>query len=318
MYRIIMQKVLRAVEQNNIRISFEPHEKHIISLLFKKTKHADRFFNLVSPETVLKAWRNAVANYWSSFTKKRKSVRPPVTKEIKELILKFKKENLTWGSRRIRDELKNLFINVSHETISKIIQHHRKIGVIKPTLAWKRFLSSHWETLFACDSFTIDTFGYKRFYVFFIIEIKTRKIVQYAVTASPNIHFLRNQFSVFEYEHPEATLIHDNSSELKWFPYSQYNIKHITTVPYSPNMNAYAERFIRSFRQECLNFFIIFTYNQLYRIIKSYVDYYNNYRPHQGINGIPNGLLKECFSTGAIKQKPLVFGLHNHYYRQAA
>jgi transposase InsO family protein len=318
MYCIIIQKVLRVVEQNNIRISFEPHEKHIISLLFKQTKHADRFFNLVSPETVLKAWRYAVANYWSSFSKKRKPGRPPVTKEIKELIIKLKKENLTWGARRIRDELEKLFINVSHETINKIIQHYRKIGVIKPTLAWKRFLSSHWETLFACDSFTVDTFGFKRFYVFFIMEIKTRKIVQCAVTANPDIKFLRNQFSVFEQEHPNSTLIHDNSSELKWFPYSQYNFKHVATVPYSPNMNAYAERFVRSFRQECLNFFIIFTYSQLCRITKSYVDYYNNYRPHQGLKGIPNNLPKECSTTGVIRQKPLLFGLHNHYYRQAA
>jgi transposase InsO family protein len=145
------------------------------------------------------------------------------------------------------------------------------------------------------------------------MEIKTRKIVQYAVTASPNIQFLHNQFSVFEHEHPGATLIHDNSGELKWFPYKQYNIKHVAIVPYSPNMNAYAERFVRSVRQDCLNYFIIFTYGQLNRIIKSYVDLYNNYRPHQGINGLP----KECSTTGVIKQKPLLFGLHNHYYREA-
>jgi transposase InsO family protein len=318
MYRIIIQKVLRVVEQNNIRNSFEPHEKYIISLLFEQTEHAERFFTLVSPETVLKIWKNAIANYWASFTKKRKPGRPPVTKEIKELIIKLKKENLTWGSRRIKDELEKLFITVSHQTISKIIQHYRKNGCIKPNLSWKRFLSSHWETLFACDFFTVDTFGFKRFYVFFIMEIKTRKIAQYSITASPNIHFLRNQFSVFEHEHPNSTLIHDNSSELKWFPYSQYNFKHIATIPYSPNMNAYAERFIRSVRQECLNFFIIFSYNQLFKIIKGYIGYYNNYRPHQGLDGIPYGLPKECSTTGAIRQKPLVFGLYNHYYRQAA
>ncbi|MDR2972855.1 MAG: hypothetical protein LBU83_13175, partial [Bacteroidales bacterium] len=48
-----------------------------------------------------------------------------------------------------------------------------------------------------------------------------------------NIQFLRNQFSVFEYEHPNSILIHDNSNELKWFPYSQYNFKDIAAVPYS-------------------------------------------------------------------------------------
>jgi transposase InsO family protein len=130
--------------------------------------------------------------------------------------------------------------------------------------------------------------------------------------------FLRNQLSEFGYEYPNSTLIHDNSGELKWFPYECYNIKHVAIVPYSPNMNAYAERFVRSIRNECLDWFIIFTYNQLHRIVKSYIDYYNSYRPHQGLKGIPNGLPEQLSKTGAIKQKSLLFGLHNHYYREAA
>jgi hypothetical protein len=67
-----------------------------------------------------------------------------------------------------------------------------------------------------------------------------------------------------------------------------------------------------------LDWFIIFTERQLRRIIKSYVDYYNNYRPHQGLKGIPNGLPEQLSKTGAIRQKPMLFGLHNHYYREAA
>ena len=83
-------------------------------------------------------------------------------------------------------------------------------------------------------------------------------------------------------------------------------------------MNAYAERFVRSIRQECLDHFIVFTYGQLHRIVKSYVDYYNNFRPHQGLKGIPSGPPGQGPETGDIKKKPLVFGLHNHYYREAA
>jgi transposase InsO family protein len=83
-------------------------------------------------------------------------------------------------------------------------------------------------------------------------------------------------------------------------------------------MNAYAERFVRSVRQECLDYFLIFTQGQLHRIIQSYIDYYNNYRPHQGLKGIPNGPPGGNPATGEIKQKLLLFGLHNHYYREAA
>jgi transposase InsO family protein len=81
-------------------------------------------------------------------------------------------------------------------------------------------------------------------------------------------------------------------------------------------MNAYAERFVRSLRQECLDHFVIFTETQLRNVLKSYIDYYNNYRPHQGLHGIPNALPVQA-GTGEIRKKPLVFGLHNHYYREA-
>jgi transposase InsO family protein len=83
-------------------------------------------------------------------------------------------------------------------------------------------------------------------------------------------------------------------------------------------MNAYAERFVCSIRQECLDYFVIFTEGQLQRIIHNYIDYYNNYRPHQGLKGIPNGPPESSKNIGAIKQKPLLFGLHNHYYRESA
>jgi transposase InsO family protein len=128
---------------------------------------------------------------------------------------------------------------------------------------------------------------------------------------------LRRQFFEFEYRYPGSYLIHDNSGELKWFPYSQYNIKDVRITPYSPNMNAYAERFVRSLRRECLDHFVIFTETQLRRVVKSYVDYYNNYRPHQGLRGIPNAPPEQP-QTGEIKRTPLVFGLHSHYYREVA
>jgi transposase InsO family protein len=135
--------------------------------------------------------------------------------------------------------------------------------------------------VFACDFCTVTAFGFVTFYVFFIIKLETRRIVHYNVTQNPNIRFLRNQFSEFEYRYPGAYLIHDNSGEQKWFPYDQYNTKDVGITPYSPDMNACAERFVRSLRQECLDHFVIFTENQLRNVLKSYIDYYNNYRSRQ-------------------------------------
>ena len=315
MHAITIKALIRILNQKGIRVRFEPHEKYIIASIFEGTEEAHKYFSFVSPKTILKYWKNAIAKHWS-YPHKTPG-RPPLPTTVKKLILKLKKENFLWGARRIRDELRKLSIEVSHETICKVIQHFRNPGDSRGSISWKRFLSSHWNSLFACDFFTTTTFSMVTWYVFFIIELKTRKIVQYGITTNPNRQFLRNQFSEFEYEYPDSTIIHDNSGELRWFPYEQYNFKNIRIVPYSPNMNAYAERFVRSIRQECLDHFVIFTYNQLRRLVKAYVDYYNNYRPHQGLKGIPNGPPKPSQGNGAIKQKPLLFGLHNHYYREA-
>ncbi|WP_168203512.1 integrase core domain-containing protein [Oceanispirochaeta crateris] len=225
----------------------------------------------------------------------------------------MKIDNYLWGCKRIQDELGKRSIDVSRETIRKVIQDYRKSGEIKPNYSWSRFLKAHWQSFYACDFFTVDTFRFKRFYVFFIIELKSRKIVHYNVTQNPNILFLRNQLSYFEELYPDSYLIHDNSGELKCFPYHEYEIEGVATTPYSPNLNAYAERFIRSVHQECLDWFIIFSEKQLRNILKSYMDYYNKFCPHQGINAIPEGNPPEI--SGKIIKTPILFGLHHHYYR---
>ena len=99
---------------------------------------------------------------------------------------------------------------------------------------------------------------------------------------------------------------------MKYFPYEEYEINGVVTTPYSPNMNVYAERFIRSVRQECLDWFVIFSEKQLRNILKSYVEYYNQFRPHQGLNAIPEGRPPDI--SGKIKRMLMLFGLHNHYY----
>jgi transposase InsO family protein len=310
------QHYKRYFTQHHIQSHFEAHEKQAVHTFFCKTNHAASFFSLIAPKTILSAWKNAIAHYWTQPHRNPRPGRPQVTREVRELIKKMKIENYLWGCRRIRDELAKLSISISHEAIRRIIQNYRNTGEIKPNLSWKRFLSAHWASLFACDFFTVTALGFITFYIFFIIELKSRKIIRTAVTTHPTIPFLRLQLSDFEYNHPGTFLIHDNSGELRYFPYREYKFTSIPITPYSPNMNAYAERFVRSVRTECLDYFIIFNENQLRRILKEYIFYYNNYRPHQGSNHIPNGPPDAITVSGKIMRKPFLFGLHNHYYRK--
>jgi len=222
-------------------------------------------------------------------------------------------------ARRIAHELKKVSFDVSHTTVSKYVTAFYRDGTLKPTQSWATFIKSHWNSLFACDFFTADIFGFKRFYVFFIIELATRKIVQHCCTDHPDIAFLRNRLSYFSEQYPNAYLVHDNSGELKYFPYSRYGIKGVATVPYAPNMNAYAERFVRSVREDCLYHFIIFNWRQLDNLVGQYVRYYNAQRPHQGLGGnIPAGRTPPPEGPCVVCKEPVLGGLHHHYYLKAA
>jgi len=59
---------------------------------------------------------------------------------------------------------------------------------------------------------------------------------------------------------------------------------HVIRTPFqAPNANAFAERWVRTIRQECLDHILILNANHLRRVLFEYADFYNSFRPHQGI-----------------------------------
>lgn len=229
----------------------------------------------------------------------------------------MKNRNLLWGCRRIQGELAKLGIHISRETVRNIINDFRKKGKIKRSLTWKKFLKMHVNSIYAMDFFTIDTILNKRFYVYFIIHHKTRQIVQFAVTEFPVREFVRQQIIEFENSfNSKAYMIRDRANAFN-LDYSQYNIEDICTPVKSPNLNPIAERFVGSVKREALDNFIIFNERQLRNILISYVKYYNFLRPHQGIDqNVPKGYEPQC--SGNVLKKPVLDGLHHHYYRKAS
>ncbi len=115
-------------------------------------------------------------------------------------------------------------------------------------------------------------------------------------------------------------LIHDNSPELKTFDYESYGTKDVSISTYAPNMNCFAERFIGSIlfpaRREALDCFVLFGERQIRRIVSLYIHFYNELRPHQGLDqGVPDGY--ESQEHGKVRSEPVLSGLHHHYYRVA-
>ncbi|MBN2531488.1 MAG: hypothetical protein JXB88_01285, partial [Spirochaetales bacterium] len=153
---------------------------------------------------------------------------------------------------KIQGELLKLGIRLSLSTIRRIIADFRKQGKIKSAFTWKKFIASHINHLFAMDFFTVTSLFGKTFYVFFIIYLKTREIVQFRITENPSAFFVRNQLRGFmeDREDKKTFLIHDGSGEFVYQDYKGFEITNIRTTPFSPDMNAYAERFIGSVRRE--------------------------------------------------------------------
>ena len=327
---IIIQNIILSKENEILkrrlkkRIRFKFVDKLFYSIFNKLSDKAKDYITLIKPETVLKWQKRLIKKFWTFVSDKPGIGRPPVSKEIKNLILKMKNKNLYWGYMRIQGELLKLGIELDKITIRNILFDFRRKGKVKKGLSWSKFLKSHIKSIYAMDFFTVDTIFNQRFYVLFIIKHETREIIQFVVTTNPVRELIKQQIIDLTEELNEVIyLIYDNARQFK-LNYIDYGIRGILTSVKAPNMPlgarrviSIAERWIGSVRREILDHFIIFNESQLKNILKEYVKYYNKTRPHQGIyQQIPQGY--KISKDGKIKSRPILFGLNQEYYRGAA
>ena len=122
----------------------------------------------VSPDTLLRWHRELVARRW---TYGRLSPgRPPVAREVRELVLRLARENPRWGYQRIAGELGGLGVSLSATTVRKLL---REAGLgpagRRAGLTWREFIRQQAATMIACDFFTVDTVRSTRLYVLFFV-----------------------------------------------------------------------------------------------------------------------------------------------------
>ena len=229
----------------------------------------------------------------------------------------MKNENSLWGCRQIADELEKLGINLHHSTVNRIIQNFRKKGKISVSGSWSRFLKTHWDSLYGMDFMTIDTIFGKRLYLLIVLKLKTREIHYWDLTEHPTTEFVRQRIIEIQDQNPEGKyLIHDNAPQFTTIDYQNYGINGVNTSVAAPNMNAFTERVIGTIRREALDHFLLFSERQTRNVLSEYIEYYNQYRPHQGIECIPAG--RKSAGDGKILKLPILSGLHHHYYRSSA
>jgi putative transposase len=209
------------------------------------------------------------------------------------MIVRLAKENLRRGYYRIEGELKKLGFDVSLTTVRNVLDRN---GILPApvrygSIGWKTMMKHYKEQLLCCDFFVVESLFLKTYYVLFFLEIGTRRVHLAGVTTHPDSHWVAQQarqciWAIEEREITFSHLIHDNDRKLtEAFDtvFQSKEIRVIHTPLEAPNANAFAERWVRSVRQELLDHVLVLNEAHLRRILQTYIEFYNSRRPHQSL-----------------------------------
>jgi transposase InsO family protein len=286
--------------------------------------------NLATPQTLLRWFRALVAQKYDS-SKKRRVGRPRTKNKIAELVVKMAMENQRWGYTRIRDALDNLGHEISRDTVANILRDHgiEPAPERGPHTTWADFLRRHCEVMAASDFFTVEIWSVKgivRYQVLFVIRLATREVHIAGIAAEGDGSWMeqiaRNLTDGFDgFLNGYEFFIHDRdplfTASFKTILRDE-GIKSVRLPKRSPNLNAYAERFVRSIKEECLDQMILFGEKSLRYAIKQYVEHYHRERNHQGLE---SRIIRPQFRDGRAGEvgcRSRLGGLLNFYCREAA
>ena len=273
---------------------------------------------IVQPETVIRWHRQGFKLYWRWKSHNARPGRPPIEREIRDLIRRMSRDNPTWGAPRILSELLLLGYEVAEGTVAKYMVRSRK----PPSQTWRTFLDNHVRDIAACDFFTLPTATFRVLYVFIVLRHDRRQVVHFNVTTNPSAEWTAQQIvNAFPFDEAPRFLIRDHDGIYgKYFQdrVDAIGIEEVPTAPRSPWQNPYAERVIGSIRRECLNHLVVLGEAHLKRILISYFLYYHDSRPHLSLSrNSPMPREVEPRFQGKVVCIPQVSGLHHRYSRAA-
>lgn len=284
---------------------------------------------IVTPDTLLRWYRRLVARKYDG-SKARKMGRPRTAGDIEQLVVRMARDNPIWGYTRIRGALRNLGHEIGRNTIKRILATNgiEPASTRRKGMSWETFLRLHWGAIAAADFFTVEVLthlGLIRFLVFFVIDLKSRRVRMAGMAPEPDGRWMRqmarNLTDAEEgFLNGTRYLIHDRdplfTDELREVLKSS-GVDTVKLPAQSPDLNAYAERFVRSIREECLSRVVPLGERHLRWVIGEYVNHYHLERNHQGLG---NELIEPPGETGRgrVVCRERLGGLLRYYYRQAA
>jgi transposase InsO family protein len=263
---------------------------------------------------------------------KRGPGRPRKPSEIVRLLLRMAKENPRWGYTRLRGALKNLRHEIGRNTIKRILKEQGidPAPVRGRRYSWATFIKAHLGMIAAADFFTVEVVGLARlvrFYVFFVIDIASRRVEIAGMTADPDGLWMdqvaRNLLDVsdgFLLGKRYLLLDRDPLYTREFRSTLERGGVGIVRLPApSPDLNAFAERFVLSIRAECLDRIVPLGERHLRRAVAEFVHHYHRERNHQGLeNRLIVDVPEPANLNGRVVRRERLGGFLHFYHREAA
>lgn len=330
-YLLEENRVLREdLEGRRLRLSDEQRRRLAVKGRALGRRRLLDVAGIVTPDTILRWYRRLVAKKYDG-SKKRRPGRPRAKPDIAGLVVRMANENRTWGYTRIRGCMKSLGHDIARNTVKQILRDNG----IEPApersgrTPWKVFLKAHWEGLAAADFFTVEVLsvgGPVRYFVFFVIRLKTRAVEIAGISHQPHGDWMK-QIGRSLTDATDGFLRGVSHLLLDRDPLytrafrtllRQSGVKPLLLPARSPNLNAYAERFVLSIKSECLDRLVPLGERHLRVAIREFVEHYHEERPHQGMGNELLSPRARSPERGPVRRRERLGGMLNFYYREAA
>ena len=326
---LVLGPQLAVLRRQTPRPKLEPADRALLAAVSRVLPRSRWSCFFVRPETLLRWHRRLVAGAWTY--PGRGPGRPPLGQEVQQLIVRLGRENPRWAYQRIQGELLRLGVQVSASAIRTTLRRHGLDPVPRrTTTTWRAFLRHQAAGIVACDFFTVDTISLRRLYVLYFIELDTRRVHLAGVTAHPNGAWVTQQarnllLALAERGRRLRFLLRDRDAKFsRAFDdvFGSQGAEVLLTPVQAPNANAYAERWIRTVRTECLDWLLIVGRGHLEQVLRIYIQHYNRHRPHRALQlEAPDRPARLTVvgknERGEVRRRDLLGGLL-HEYRRAA
>jgi putative transposase len=251
--------------------------------------------SVAKPETILAWYRKLIARKFDGSKHRAYPGRPAISHEVAELVARMARENRGWGYDRISGALKNLGHDISDQSVGNIL---RRFGIApapkrRQETTWAEFIRSHLAVLAGIDFFTVEVLtwrGLATYYVLFFLHLETRRVTLAGITQHPTEEWMVQMARNAVYDIDGALLrtrfvLHDRDTKFCSSFRTMLKcggVQPIQLPPRSPNLNAFAERWVRSIKEECLSKLILFGEASLQRTAAEFTKHYHHERNHQG------------------------------------